>query len=848
MTISKQVNKSKASLGDTLTYTVILTNSGGSTVNDIQVRDSLGTGLRYVTNSATYPGNTNFNLGNPISSWRVANLNGGQTLRLTFQAVADSSGIVYSKSTIPGVATSTICTSIPVKVCPGTPISSLLTAPAGRAGYKWYKDGNLLADQTKNTLYITSVGSYSVSIDNGSDKCPDVACCPLFIEEDPIPSFQAETVAASCQNGVIQTNGQIVLRNFNPAHTYQYSEGSSFNAGASLSGSPKRIPANGILVNNLSNPSGNKQYTIRVYNTARCYTDYVVSLSRTTCTAQTALLVAATPGSCDAATNLYTVSGTISLTAAVASTLTITDGNATTTVLISNGQSSATFMLAGLTSGTGEHTVTVTGNGYTSSSTKYIAPTSCNSNPPTNTAPTLATAIPPQSATVGQTFSYSIPTNTFTDKETPNSLVLSVVGLPSGLSFANNTSISGTPSTTVGSPITLTVTATDAGGLSVSTPLVLTIYSAPTNPGVFAITSVNSIKCETVSSSERRITFQPVYTGLNGSAVNFSVLNELGNTTDSGPYTLRLYTDNPTINLRAQQNGVTASFVYNWLAACNAPANTAPTVANVIPPQSATVGQPFTYAIPASTFTDKETPNSLSISVTGLPTGLALASNNTITGTPSTTVGSPITLTVTATDPAGLSVNTPLVLTISPAVVTNPTLFTITSVNTLSCVTVSATERQLTFLPLYTGSNGSAITFTAVGLLTPTTATGPYTIRVYTDNSPISLQAQQNGQTASFAYNWLAACGAPANTAPTVANVIPPQSATVGQPFTFAIPINTFTDKETPNSLSISVSGLPNGLALVSNNTITGTPSTTIGSPITLTVTATDPAGLSVNT
>ncbi|NDU99354.1 putative Ig domain-containing protein, partial [Spirosoma terrae] len=101
--------------------------------------------------------------------------------------------------------------------------------------------------------------------------------------------------------------------------------------------------------------------------------------------------------------------------------------------------------------------------------------------------------------------------------------------------------------------------------------------------------------------------------------------------------------------------------------ACGAPANTAPTVANVIPPQSATVGQPFAYAIPTNTFTDKETPNSLTITITGLPTGLALASNNTITGTPSTTLGSPHTLTVTATDPAGLSVATPLVLTVSPA-------------------------------------------------------------------------------------------------------------------------------------------------------------------------------------
>ncbi|NDU99346.1 putative Ig domain-containing protein, partial [Spirosoma terrae] len=341
---------------------------------------------------------------------------------------------------------------------------------------------------------------------------------------------------------------------------------------------------------------------------------------------------------------------------------------------------------------------------------------------------------------------------------TPNSLSISITGLPTGLALASNNTITGTPSTTLGSPHTLTVTATDPAGLSVNTHLLLTISPATvTNPTLFTITSVNTLSCVTISATERQLTFLPLYAASNGSAITFTALGLLTPTTATGPYTIRVYTDNSPISLQAQQNGQTASFAYNWLAACGAPANTAPTVANVIPPQSATVGQLFTYAIPINTFTDKETPNSLSISVSGLPNGLALVSNNTITGTPSTTIGSPITLTVTATDPAGLSVATPLVLTINPA---------------------------------------------------PT----------------------------------------PVNTAPTVANVIPPQSATVGQPFTFAIPASTFTDKETPNSLTITITGLPTGLALASNNTITGTPSTTLGSPHTLTVTATDPAGLSVNT
>ena len=48
------------------------------------------------------------------------------------------------------------------------------------------------------------------------------------------------------------------------------------------------------------------------------------------------------------------------------------------------------------------------------------------------------------------------------------------------------------------------------------------------------------------------------------------MLNESLPTTASGPYTLNLYTDNPTVTLKASQIGTAgeSSFSYNWLAAC----------------------------------------------------------------------------------------------------------------------------------------------------------------------------------------------------------------------------------------------------------------------------------------
>ena len=91
------------------------------------------------------------------------------------------------------------------------------------------------------------------------------------------------------------------------------------------------------------------------------------------------------------------------------------------------------------------------------------------------------------------------------------------------------------------------------------------------NPGAFAITGVTLVNCDVVTAARRLLHFTPQYAGQNGQPISFSVVNELLPTTNPGPYMINLYTDNPTITLKAVQTGTTgeASFNYNWLAACN---------------------------------------------------------------------------------------------------------------------------------------------------------------------------------------------------------------------------------------------------------------------------------------
>lgn len=280
--------------------------------------------------------------------------------------------------------------------------------------------------------------------------------------------------------------------------------------------------------------------------------------------------------------------------------------------------------------------------------------------PTTATAP-VATANANQTATVNQSFAYTV--NAFTGT---SPITYAAANLPAGLTFdASSRVISGTPVTTGVS--TVTITGTNSAGQATTT-VTITVNPAQTPTGPFAIAGVTTVSCLTVSGGERRLSFTPQYVGQDGTPVSFSVVNELLPTTNPGPYTLRVYTDNPTITLAAQQRGTSSRFTYNWLSQCTSGSGT----------------------------------------------------------TPNPPVGT----------------------------------FGITGVSTINCQAVSSSERRLTFTPQYAGQDGTPVSFSVVNELLPTTSPGPYTIRLYTDNPVVTLQAEQRGQVSTYRYDWLKSCNA----------------------------------------------------------------------------------------
>ena len=111
-----------------------------------------------------------------------------------------------------------------------------------------------------------------------------------------------------------------------------------------------------------------------------------------------------------------------------------------------------------------------------------------------NDAPTVATAIPDQPATVGTAFSYAFPANTFSDADTGDMLTYAATQadgatLPTWLSFAAGTrTFSGTPQTADVGTVSVEVTASDSNDESVSGEFDITVSAAANNLATGALT------------------------------------------------------------------------------------------------------------------------------------------------------------------------------------------------------------------------------------------------------------------------------------------------------------------------------------------------------------------------
>ena len=520
-----------------------------------------------------------------------------------------------------------------------------------------------------------------------------------------------------------------------------------------------------------------------------------------------------------------------------------------------------------------------------------------------NDPPTVANAIPDQTATEGAAFRFQFAANTFDDVD-DNTLTYTAVedgesALPSWLGFdAGTRTFSGTPASTDVGTVTVKVTASDDDGASVSDAFDITVNAAANNPPTAADGTVTTDEDTAYAFAASDFGFADADAGDALASVTITALESAGDLElDGTDVALNQTVEKADIDagkLRftpAENANGTAYATFRFTVSDGADdsassyamtvdvtaVNDPPTAANAIPDQSATEGAAFSFQFAANTFDDVDDATLAYAAVEdgegALPSWLSFdAGTRTFSGTPGAADAGTVTVKVTASDDDGASASDAFDITVNAAV-NNPPTAADGTVTTDEDTAYAFAASDFNFADTDAGDALASVTITALesagdleldgtdvalnqtvekadidaGKLTFTPAANANGTAYATFRFTVSDGADDSSSSYAMTVDVTAV-----NDPPTVANAIPDQGATEGAAFTYQFPANTFDDVDDATLAYAAVEdgedGLPSWLGFdAGTRTFSGTPAAADVGTVTVKVTASDDDGASAS-
>ncbi|WP_247477940.1 DUF4082 domain-containing protein [Bradyrhizobium sp. CW9] len=405
-----------------------------------------------------------------------------------------------------------------------------------------------------------------------------------------------------------------------------------------------------------------------------------------------------------------------------------------------------------------------------------------------NDAPVLAVQTGNQTATVGSAFSLTLPAGTFTDVDSGDSLAYTATAangsaLPGWLSFnAATRTFSGTPASGDVGTVSVKATATDLGSLAASETFNIAVTTTPNAPptavadtgdatekgglangtgGSPATGNVLTNDTDPDAGDTKTVTAVAFGStaGTLGSTLNGAHGGLVLNATGAFTYTVN-ETDPAVQALRLATNTVTDVFNYTMRDAAGATssttltitvhgANDAPVLAVQTGNQTATVGSAFSLTLPAGTFTDVDSGDSLAYTATAadgspLPGWLSFnATTRTFSGTPASGDVGTVSVKATATDLGSLAASE----TFNVAVSTAPSTVSLFSSSDTPSVLSTSDTSQVNLGVRFTSS--TAGTISAIKYYKSANDTGTHAGSLWSSTGTLLATATFSNETSS---------------------------------------------------------------------------------------------------
>ncbi len=437
-------------------------------------------------------------------------------------------------------------------------------------------------------------------------------------------------------------------------------------------------------------------------------------------------------------------------------------------------------------------------------------------------SPTVAVApgsLP--SGTFGANYSETI---TASGGTSAYSFAITSGALPAGLTLAPGGLLSGTP--TASGTFNFTVTATDSSTgtgpytgvqaytLTIAAPTIALSPASPLTSGFEGVAYSDTI---TATGGTSTYTFA-VTSGALPAGLSLSSSGALSGTpTASGTFN---FTVTATDSTTAGDGG---PFTGNRAYALTIDA--APSITTASPLTGGTFGASYSATIAA---TGGTTPYTFTVDSGSLPGGLTLATDGTLSGTP--TAAGTFNFAVRVTGADGATSTAAFALTIaSPTITVSPGLLPDSTVGASYSQTISASGGTSSYgFAVTAGTLPTGLSLTSGGALSGTpTATGTFNFTVTATDSTTA----GNGGPFSGSQAYTVTVGAP--TIAVLPGSLP--GGTVGTSYSQTVTASGGTSSRT---FAVTAGTLPPGLSLASGGAVTGTP--TAGGTFNFTVTATD--------